>query len=105
MIDYEQIPFRCRRCHEHGHFFRDNPQNKKPRGKKDQENQDAEGFTRVPNKKILAKKAMGSEIHKKVQTRNSFDSLQEGKSSKTKKKGQTAEQQDLETKPSLKAHP
>jgi len=24
-IDYEQIPFRCRRCHEHGHLVRDCP--------------------------------------------------------------------------------
>jgi hypothetical protein len=26
-IDYEHIPFRCRKCHEHGHLFRDCPQN------------------------------------------------------------------------------
>jgi hypothetical protein len=24
-IDYEHIPFRCRRCHEHGHLYRDCP--------------------------------------------------------------------------------
>ena len=24
-IDYEQIPFKCRRCHEHGNLFRDCP--------------------------------------------------------------------------------
>jgi hypothetical protein len=24
-LDYEHIPFRCRRCHEHGHLFRDCP--------------------------------------------------------------------------------
>jgi hypothetical protein len=28
-IDYEQIPFRCRRCHEHGHLIREFPLNKK----------------------------------------------------------------------------
>jgi len=22
-VDYEHIPFRCRKCHEHGHLFRD----------------------------------------------------------------------------------
>jgi len=27
-IDYEQIPFRCRRCHEHGHLVRECPLNK-----------------------------------------------------------------------------
>jgi hypothetical protein len=28
-IDYEQIPFRCRRCHEHGHLIRECPIMKK----------------------------------------------------------------------------
>lgn len=27
-IDYEQIPFRCRKCHEHGHLIRECPLNK-----------------------------------------------------------------------------
>jgi hypothetical protein len=31
-IDYEQISFRCRRCHEHGHLFRECPLNKKQQG-------------------------------------------------------------------------
>jgi len=26
-LDYEHIPFRCRKCHEHGHLFRDCPLN------------------------------------------------------------------------------
>lgn len=28
IVDYEHIPFRCRRCHEHEHLFRDCPQGK-----------------------------------------------------------------------------
>jgi hypothetical protein len=28
-IDYEKIPFRCTRCHEHGHLFIKFPLNKK----------------------------------------------------------------------------
>jgi len=24
-IDYEHIPFKCQKCHEHGHLFRDCP--------------------------------------------------------------------------------
>jgi hypothetical protein len=28
-IDYEQIPFQCRRCHEHGLLIREFPLNKK----------------------------------------------------------------------------
>ena len=27
-IDYEQIPFRCRKCHEHGHLIREFPLNR-----------------------------------------------------------------------------
>jgi hypothetical protein len=30
-INYEKIPFRCRRFHEHGHLFRECPLNKKSR--------------------------------------------------------------------------
>jgi hypothetical protein len=26
-LDYEHIPFMCRKCHEYGHMFRDFPQN------------------------------------------------------------------------------
>ena len=26
-LDYEQVPFRCRRCHEYGHLFRECPLN------------------------------------------------------------------------------
>lgn len=29
-IDYEHIPFRCKKCHEHGQLFRDCPLNKAP---------------------------------------------------------------------------
>jgi len=27
-VDYEHIPFRCRKCHEHGHLFKDCPLSK-----------------------------------------------------------------------------
>ena len=74
---------RCIIFHAHGNLFRDCLQNKKPGGKKDQENQDAEGFTRIPNKKRSAKKTMGPEIHKKVQNQNRFEALQEAKQTTT----------------------
>lgn len=28
-LDYEHVPFRCYKCHDHGHLFRDCPQNSK----------------------------------------------------------------------------
>ena len=27
MLDYEHIPFRCKRCHEYGHMFKECPLN------------------------------------------------------------------------------
>lgn len=30
-IDYEHVPFRCRRCHAHGHLFHDCPLNAPPK--------------------------------------------------------------------------
>ena len=27
-VDYEHIPFKCHKCHEHGHLFRDCPLSK-----------------------------------------------------------------------------
>ena len=76
-IDYEHIPIHCRRCHEHGNLFRDYLQNKRPGGKKDQELQDAEGFTKIQNKKRQARNISGPKVHKRVQTQNRFETLQE----------------------------
>jgi hypothetical protein len=36
-LDYEHIPFRCRKCHVHGHLFRDCPLNIKHNDNKPQE--------------------------------------------------------------------
>ena len=47
-IDYEQIPFRCHRCHEHGHLFRECSLNKQTKKIKEGVAKDQEGFTR-PN--------------------------------------------------------
>jgi hypothetical protein len=46
-IDYEQIPFRCRRCHEHGHLFRECLLNKNMEQAKTKQPQDEEGFVRT----------------------------------------------------------
>lgn len=46
-IDYEHIPFRCRKCHEHGHLFRDYPLNIREDNLKTNIGKDPEGFTKV----------------------------------------------------------
>jgi hypothetical protein len=48
-IDYEHIPFHCRKCHEHGHLFRDFPLN--AHAPKAGENKQKDGFTTVTGRK------------------------------------------------------
>ena len=56
-LDYEHVPFHCRRCHAHGHLFRDCPlvAQSKPQNVEDKE--DAEGFTKVSSRRRNHKKA------------------------------------------------
>jgi hypothetical protein len=54
-IDYEQIPFRCRRCHEHGHLIREFPLNKKQEAENPKPQQDEDGFVK-PNPRSRANK-------------------------------------------------
>ena len=50
-IDYEQIPFRCRKCHEHGHLSRECPLNKKEEDKGTaKNNKDKETFIKPKNR-------------------------------------------------------
>ena len=49
LLDYEHVPFRCHKFHDHGHLFRDCPKNKPSKNPKNEE-KDAEGFQR-PGKK------------------------------------------------------
>jgi hypothetical protein len=51
MLDYENIPFRCRKFHALGNLFRDYPLNKLLEQSKSQADKDEEGF-----KKYLAKR-------------------------------------------------
>lgn len=75
-IDYEHIPFRCRKCHEHGHLFRDYPLNLQSKTPVMEASKDAKGFTKVPNRRRHAKKTpMDPDNITKSITRNSFDIL------------------------------
>jgi len=49
VIDYEHVPFRCRKCHEIGHLFRDCPRNKSSNPQESPENQSSDGFKKVTN--------------------------------------------------------
>ena len=49
-IDYEHIPFRCRKCHEHGHLFKDCPLGKVVKKDKTNTMKDNESFQKVVNR-------------------------------------------------------
>jgi len=49
-VDYEHIPFRCRRCHEHGHLFRDCPLSKTENINKETTMRDIESFHKVEHR-------------------------------------------------------
>jgi len=47
VVDYEHVPFKCRKCHEHRHLYRYYPSNKQESNTKTTTNKDPEGFTKV----------------------------------------------------------
>jgi len=49
-VDNGHIPFRCRRCHEHEHLFRDCPLNKIENKSKATTMKDTESFHKVSHK-------------------------------------------------------
>lgn len=49
-VDYEHIPFSCRKCHVHDHLFRDCPTNSMEGNGKTSLDRDHEGFTKVGGK-------------------------------------------------------
>jgi hypothetical protein len=57
-IDYDQILFRCRICHEHGHLLRECPLKKKQEAENTKLQQDENGFVK-PNHKGRGSKRQG----------------------------------------------
>jgi hypothetical protein len=72
-LDYEHIPFRCRKCHEHGHLFRDCPLNKKATKASDTTQKD--GFTTVTAKKKNPPRKQIPDPRPKISTKNSYEIL------------------------------
>ena len=46
-VEYEHIPFRCRKCHEHGHLFREFPLSQADNKGKTKEMKDPDNFQKV----------------------------------------------------------
>jgi hypothetical protein len=89
-IDYEQIPFRCRRCHEHGHLFRECPLNKKQETKNTKIQQDEDGFVKMNHKNRANKKqskaptGSNQEARTRTEGRDRANQGEEGGKEKTK---------------------
>eukprot|EP00253_Pinus_taeda_P019980 PITA_19980 len=72
-IDYEHVPFRYRKCHEHGHLFRDCPLNLRSKAPIPETSKDDEGFTKVTGRRKHAKKSpVAPEVLKKSDLKNNF---------------------------------
>eukprot|EP00253_Pinus_taeda_P026030 PITA_26030 len=50
VVDYEHIPFRCRKCHEHGHLLRDYPISKAENKSKPITMKETKGFHKATHK-------------------------------------------------------
>ena len=76
-LDYEHIPFRCRKCHEHGHLFRDCPLNK-VQEKFNSPITDEQGFQYTARKKHNHKRSTQEKLPEQPpSTKNSFQVLDE----------------------------
>lgn len=75
-IDYEHIPFRCRKCHEHGHRFRECPLNTQTHAAANETPKDSDGFTKVTSRRRHAKKNLDAPSSpKKPDSQNRFQIL------------------------------
>jgi len=64
-IDYEQIPFRCRKCHKNDHLVRNCPLNITSELRSEGVEKDQEGFTKVTNRRRPMRRGMGPSIQSK----------------------------------------
>jgi len=78
IVDYEHILFRCRKCHEHGHLFRDSPLNKREEHISTSKEKDHIGSTKVGGKgKGGGRKIQKNPNHNKTRSHNRFEILEE----------------------------
>jgi len=58
IVDYDHIPFRCHKCHEHGHIFRDCTLNKEMNKSRSTIVKEANNFQKVVNRCKGSKRGM-----------------------------------------------
>ena len=77
-VYYEHIPFRCRKCHEHGHLFRDCPLNKEINKSRSNTMKESDGFQKVVHRSKGSKRGPENQQREGQQFRqNNFQVLQE----------------------------
>lgn len=76
-IDYEHIPFRCRKCHEHGHLFRDCPLNTPSKDGNPEANKNKDDFILTTGKRRQGGKRLATQPNKEPTTSNQFEILQQ----------------------------
>jgi hypothetical protein len=76
-IDYEHIPFRCRKCHEHGHLFRECPLNIAHKEGNPEAGKDKEGFTQQPGRRRQGGRRQPAQVTKDPSTSNKYVVLQD----------------------------
>lgn len=74
-LDYENLPFRCKICHEHGHLLRNYPLNPTLRASPPKENKEEGGFTKVASRKKNQKKSHPKPAQPKTANNNRFEAL------------------------------
>jgi hypothetical protein len=76
-IDYEHIPFRCRKCHEHGHLFRECPLNNAHKEGHPDSAKDKDGFTQQTGRRRQAARRQPAQVTKDPSSSNKYAVLQD----------------------------
>jgi hypothetical protein len=97
-IDYEQIPFRCRICHEHGHLIRECLLNKKQETKNTKAQQDKDGFVKLNHRNRENKKPNKAPTERNLEAKTrieGWDTTNQGEEGgKEKTKDRVAREQE-----------
>jgi hypothetical protein len=76
-IDYEHIPFRCRKCHEHGHLFRECPLNVVHKEGNSEAGKDRDGYILASGKRRQEGRKHVTQTNKDLSTSNKYEILQD----------------------------
>ena len=78
-VDYEHVPFRCRKCHERGHLFRDFPLNKMESRTKSTTGKETESYDKVGSRGKGGRRNQRKVSEEKKFSQNMFRILEEEK--------------------------